>query len=168
MSRSWNCLGYVFAVCLLMLNAACSSTETHPATTSAAPSPAASPAQQPQAAQSAEGQVPRMPVEELKKLMAEQKVVVVDVRGVDAYNSSHIKGSINLPLDKIQAGQFNDLPRDKRIITYCSCGAENSSATATLLLEKAGFKNGATLLGGTFAWQKSGGEMEQISPKAKS
>jgi hypothetical protein len=37
-----------------------------------------------------------------------------------------------------------------------------------MLLEKAGFKNGATLLGGTYAWQKSGGEMKQNTPKAKS
>jgi rhodanese-related sulfurtransferase len=92
----------------------------------------------------------------------------VDVRSADAYKIGHIKGSINLPLDKIQAGDYKDLPRDKRIITYCSCGAEQSSATASALLEKAGFMNGATLLGGTNAWQQSGGEMEKASPKAES
>jgi phage shock protein E len=163
MSRSWNNLGAVFAVGLLLLNAACSATETTPSTTTAAQS-----AQQPPAAQNAEGQVPRITVEELKKLMAEQQVVVVDVRSVDAYNTGHIKGAINLPLGKIQSGEYKDLPRDKRVITYCSCGAEQSSAAATLLLEKAGFKNGATLLGGTNAWQQSSGEMEKNAPKAKS
>ena len=164
MSRSWNNLGGVFAVGLLLLNAACSRTETHPATTTAA----SASAQQSPAAQNAGSQVPRITVEELKKLMAEKQVVVVDVRTADAYNIGHIKGSINLPLDKIQAGDYKDLPRDKRIITYCSCGAEQSSATATSLLEKAGFKNGATLLGGTNAWQQSGGEMEKNAPQAKS
>ena len=164
MSRSGNNLVSVFAVGLLLLNAACSTTETHPATTTAA----SASAQQPPAAQSAGSQVPRITVEELKKLMAEQQVVVVDVRSPDAYNNGHIKGSINLPLDKIQAGDYKDLPRDKRIITYCSCGAEQSSATATSLLEKAGYKNGATLLGGTNAWQQSGGEMEKNAPKAVS
>ena len=162
MSRSWNNLGSVFAVGLLLLNAACSTTETHPATTTAAQS-----AQQPPAAQSPASQVPRITVEELKKLMADQQVVVVDVRSADAYKIGHIKGAINLPLDKIQAGDYKDLPRDKRIITYCSCGAEQSSASATSLLEKAGYKNGATLLGGTNAWQQSGGEMEKNAPKAK-
>jgi len=163
MSRSWNNLLSVFAAGLLLLNSACSSTETHPATTTAA----SASAPQPPAAQSAGSQVPRITVEELKKLMAEKQVVVVDVRSPDAYNNGHIKGSINLPLDKIQAGDYKDLPRDKRIITYCSCGAEQSSATATSLLEKAGYKNGATLLGGTNAWQQSGGEMEKNAPKAK-
>jgi rhodanese-related sulfurtransferase len=168
MSRSLNCLSIVFAIGLPLLNAACTTTETQPATTSAAPSPAASPAQQPTAGQSAESKVPRITVEELKKLMDEKKVVVVDVRSVDAYNIGHIKGSINLPLEKIQAGEYKNLPHDKRIITYCSCGAEHSSAVASVLLEKAGFKDGATLLGGTNAWQQSGGEMEKASPKAKS
>jgi rhodanese-related sulfurtransferase len=168
MSRSLNYLGNFFAVGLLLLNTACSTTETQPATTAAAPSSASSPAQQPPVAQSQESQVPRVTVEELKKLMAEQKVVVVDVRSVDAYNGGHIKGAINLPLNKIQAGEYQDLPRDKRIITYCSCGAENSSAAASAALEKAGFKNGATLLGGTHAWRQSGGEMESATPKARS
>jgi rhodanese-related sulfurtransferase len=160
MSRSLNYPGNALAVGLLLLNASCATAENGPATTSAAP--AASPAQ------SAESQVPRITVEELKKLMAEQKVVVVDVRGADAYDRRHIKGSINLPLDKIQAGEYKDLPRDKRVITYCSCGAENTSAAATVLLEKAGFKNGAALLGGTHAWEQSGGKMEKSPPKAKS
>jgi rhodanese-related sulfurtransferase len=163
MSRSWKYPGKVFAVGLLLLNAACSTTETRSASTTAA----SSSAQQPPATQSAASQVPRIKVDELKKLMSERQVVVVDVRSVDAYNSGHIKGAINLSLDKIQAGEYKDLPRDKRIITYCSCGAENSSASASALLEKAGFKNGATLLGGTNAWQQSGGEMEKATPKAK-
>src|SRR5262245_11361853 len=163
MSRSWNNLGGIFAVGLLLLNAACSMTKTTPVTTTAAQS-----AQQPPAAQSPAGQVPRITVDELKKLMADQQVVVVDVRSADAYNIGHIKGAINLPVDKIRAGDYKDLPRDKRVITYCSCGAEQSSADASALLEKAGFKNGATLLGGTNAWQQSGGEMENAPPKAKS
>lgn len=168
MPRSLNCLSNVFAAGLLLFISACSTTETSPATTSAAPSSASSPAQQPPAAQNVENQVPRITVEELKKLMADGQIVVVDVRSVDAYNGGHIKGAINLPLDKIQAGEYKELPRDKRIITYCSCGAENSSAAASVALEKAGFKNGATLLGGTHAWQQSGGEMAQASLKAKS
>jgi rhodanese-related sulfurtransferase len=163
MSRSLKCLSVIFAVGAPLLNFACATPETGPAATSAAPSAASSTARQPPAAQSPESKVPRITVEELKKLMDEGQVVVVDVRNADAYNSGHIKGAINLPLDKIQAGKYDELPRDKRIITYCSCGAENSSAAATVLLEKAGFNNGATLLGGTYAWQQSGGKMKKGS-----
>ncbi len=172
MTRSFNPLGIVFSIGALLLSAACATSETRPMATSAAPSSASATAQQTPAAQNAaaqspESKIPRIPVEELKKLMTENKVVVVDVRSIDAYNSGHIKGSISLPLDKIQSGDFKSLPRDKRIITYCSCGAENSSAAASVLLEKAGFKDGATLLGGTGAWQQSGGEMAKAQLKDK-
>jgi rhodanese-related sulfurtransferase len=165
MSRSLNCLSGVFAAGLLLLTAACSATQSGPAATAAGQSPASAAAQQ-AAAQSAESQVPRITVAELKKLIADGQAVVLDVRTADAYKIEHIKGSISLPLDKITAGEYKDLPRDKRIVTYCSCGTEHTSAAAAVLLEKAGFKNVAALLGGTNAWKNSGGEMEKATPKA--
>jgi rhodanese-related sulfurtransferase len=160
MSRSLNYLSYVLAAGLLLLNSACTSTQTSPAATAAGQSSAPATAGQPAVPQSAESQVPRITVEELKKLMADGQVVVVDVRMADAYKIEHIKGSISLPLDKIQAGDFQNLPRDKRIVTYCSCATEHTSAAASTLLERAGFKNSAALLGGTNAWKQSGGAME--------
>jgi hydroxyacylglutathione hydrolase len=101
----------------------------------------------------------RVSAEELKKLIAEGKAVIVDVRAAEVYKAEHIKGAMSLPLDKIEAGQFKELPHDKRIITYCSCPAENSSVHASVLIGKAGFKDVGTLLGGTAAWEKAGGEM---------
>jgi rhodanese-related sulfurtransferase len=166
MSRSLNYLSKVFTAGLLLLTSACSATQTSPAT-AAGQSPASAPAQQTAAAQSEESKVPRITVEELKKLMADGQVVVLDVRNADAYNIEHIKGSISLPLDKISAGEYKNLPHDKRIVAYCSCGTEHTSAAAATLLEKAGFKNVAALLGGTNAWKQSGGEMEKAPPKAK-
>jgi rhodanese-related sulfurtransferase len=151
---------------LLLLNSACTATQTSQATTGAAPSAAPAAAGQPAASQSADSQVSRITVVELKKLVADGQVVVVDVRPAEAYNSERIKGAINLPLDKIRAGEYKNLPRDKRIVTYCSCGAEQTSAAAARQLENAGFKNSAALLGGTNAWKQSGGEMEKSSPKS--
>ena len=166
MSRSLDYLSKVFTAGLLLLTSACSATQTGPATTAAGQAPASASAQQP-AAQTDESRVPRITVDELKKLMADGQVVVLDVRGADAYNVEHIKGSINLPLDKISAGEYKYLPHDKRLVAYCSCGTEHTSAAASVLLEKAGFKNVAALLGGTNAWKQSGGEMEKATPKAK-
>jgi rhodanese-related sulfurtransferase len=166
MSRSLNYLSGVFVVGFLLLNSACTATQTNQATTAAVQSSTPAPAQQPAGAHSANSQIPRITVAELKQLMAEGQVVVVDVRGAEAYNTEHIKGSINLPLDKIQAGEYKKLPHDKRIVTYCSCGTEGTSAAAAGQLENAGFKNVAALLGGTSAWKQSGGEMEKSSPKA--
>ena len=164
MSRSLNYLSGVLTAGLLLLNSACTATQTGQATTGAAQLAAATRAGQPAASQSAESRVPRITVDELKKLLVAGQVVVVDVRPADAYKIERIKGAINLPLDKIKAGEYENLPRDKRIVTYCSCGTEGTSAAAAAQLEKAGFKGVAALLGGTNAWKQSGGEMEKSSP----
>jgi Rhodanese-like domain len=70
--------------------------------------------------QNAEDKMPRINVEETKKLVAEGKAVIIDVRGSDSYKSSHIKGALDFPLKKLEAGDFTGLPKDKRIIAYCS------------------------------------------------
>jgi hypothetical protein len=94
-------------------------THTADAATASAP-PAHSAASIPSPPQNAEDKAPRIKVEEAKKLVAEGKAVIVDVRGIDAYKMSHIKGALDVPLSKLEAGDFKDLPKDKPIIAYCS------------------------------------------------
>jgi rhodanese-related sulfurtransferase len=133
-----------------------------------AAAPAAAPANNvapaPSPTQSPEDKVPRLKVEEARKLVAEGKAVIIDVRGTDSYKMSHIKGSLDIPISKLEAGDFKNLPKDKRIIAYCSCGAEQTSARAATLLQQAGFKDASALLGGTSAWESSGGAMEKAPP----
>jgi hypothetical protein len=81
-----------------------------PATAAAVPSPTQNP----------EDLMPRIRPEEAKKLVDEGKAVIVDVRGTEAYKLSHIKGSIDYVLSKIEAGDFSGLPKNKRIIAYCT------------------------------------------------
>jgi 3-mercaptopyruvate sulfurtransferase SseA len=88
------------------------------ATASPTPANAAAPVHSPH--QNAEDKMPRVSVEETKKLLEEGTAVIIDVRGPDSYKTSHIKGAINVPLNKLEAGDFKDLPKDKRIIAYCS------------------------------------------------
>ena len=68
----------------------------------------------------AEDKIPRVKVEEAKKMVAEGKAIFIDVRGDDAYKTSHIKGALDVPLPKLNEGEFKDLPKDKLIIAYCS------------------------------------------------
>jgi 3-mercaptopyruvate sulfurtransferase SseA len=70
--------------------------------------------------QNAEDKIPRVKVDEAKKLIAEGKAIIIDVRGVDAYKMSHIKGALDVPLTKLDTGEIKDLPKDKLIIAYCS------------------------------------------------
>lgn len=64
--------------------------------------------------------MPRVSAEELKRLVAARRAIIVDVRSAEEYRGAHIQGAINLPLQQLEAGQFPNLPRDKRLISYCT------------------------------------------------
>ena len=73
----------------------------------------------PSSIQNPEEKMPRISVEDSKKLVAEGKAILIDVRPAESYKMSHIKGAPNVPLSKLEAGDFKDLPKDKLIIAYC-------------------------------------------------
>jgi rhodanese-related sulfurtransferase len=64
--------------------------------------------------------MPRIIPEELKRLLTARRVVVIDVRSPDDYRKGHIPGAINLPIQQIEAGNYPNLPRYKRLISYCA------------------------------------------------
>jgi hypothetical protein len=78
------------------------------------------PAIEPQHSDNPEDKMPRVKVQDAMKEVEEGKAVIIDVRGTDAYNMAHIKGSIDFPLSKIDGKDFKGLPKDKRIIAYCT------------------------------------------------
>jgi len=61
----------------------------------------------------------RIELAQLQAGIANNDVVVVDVRSPDTYAKSHIKGAINIPEGEI-ALRAGSLPRDKTIVTYCT------------------------------------------------
>jgi hypothetical protein len=59
----------------------------------------------------------RVSVEELKRMLAEGRpVLVLDVRG---RAESLIKGARHVPLDQLEA-RLGELPRGREIVTYCA------------------------------------------------
>jgi rhodanese-related sulfurtransferase len=64
--------------------------------------------------------MPRIVPEDLKRMMAAGQAVVIDVRSPEEYRQGHIPGAINLPLQQIESGNYQRLPRDKRLISYCA------------------------------------------------
>ena len=76
------------------------------------------PAAPPAPAQPADS-VRRVTIDELKTLLAENKAVVVDVRGDAAFKLGHIKGALMIPAPEIDR-HADELPKDKLIVTYCS------------------------------------------------
>ena len=79
--------------------------------------------------------------------------LVVDVRAPSERDQSAIDGSLHIPLNHFKE-RTNELPHDRRIVVHCTAGYR--SAIAASLVEAAGFINGADLLGGITAWEKSG------------
>jgi phage shock protein E len=65
------------------------------------------------------------------QLMAEG-AIIVDVRTSGEFNSGHINGSINIPVNKL-SDSVNKLKNKKKpIITCCASGARSASAKAIL------------------------------------
>jgi cytoskeletal protein RodZ len=76
------------------------------------------------ATQSANANIPnaniqRVSLIEAKTALDNKTAVFVDVRDLDAYNTSHISGSINLPLGEIET-RIRELDPARWIITYCT------------------------------------------------
>ena len=62
---------------------------------------------------------------------------IIDVRSPEEFRSGHVKGSVNIPLDKLQ-GQLGRINKNKPVITCCRSGAR--SGMASDLLKRNGFE----------------------------
>jgi rhodanese-related sulfurtransferase len=105
----------------------------------------------------------RISAEELKVLVDQQRVTIIDVRSSDQFLAAHIPGSLQIPLARID-GETPYLPKDRMIVTYCTCPAEESSGQAVEILNHRGLTNAAALQGGLEAWQRNGYEIASGMP----
>lgn len=90
----------------------------------------------------AQGTLPRISIQELKKLMDSGKpVTIIDAQPKDVYKEGHIKGAISLPWkSQIPLEDVWNLPKDKPIVTYCDCGpGESDSADVAAQLIQYGY-----------------------------
>jgi rhodanese-related sulfurtransferase len=88
--------------------------------------------------------VPRISVQELKKMMDSGKpVTIIDSQPKDVYKEGHIKGAISLPWKaQIPLEEVWNIPKDKPVVTYCDCGpGESDSADIASQLLQFGFEN---------------------------
>lgn len=70
------------------------------------------------------------PKVDLAELIA-QGATIVDVRTKAEYSSGHVKGSINIPLDRI-GNDMKRLNKEKPVITCCASGMRSISAAGML------------------------------------
>jgi rhodanese-related sulfurtransferase len=101
----------------------------------------------------------RIGAEEALLAVAKGNAILVDVRSKEAFNFSHAKDAKSIPLQEIP-DRLSEMPRDRLIIAYCTCPAEQSSVRAVLDLKGKGITNAAALVGGLHAWEEAKGEVE--------
>jgi len=154
-------LASMSAVVIACSKTAASSPTPGPQATNATPDPRFSPAPIYTAPEEkpAQDDAPRISLADAKKDYDDGTAIIIDVRAEDVYKQEHVKGSLNVTFENLKE-KAKSLPKDKKIITYCSCPAEHSAAAMVIELKKKGFKNTFALLGGTQAWKGAGYPME--------
>jgi rhodanese-related sulfurtransferase len=104
---------------------------------------------------SSENSYKNVSVNEAEKLIAEEKVEVIDVRTQEEFASGHIPGAKSLPLQEIES-RMDELDKEKAYLIVCRSG--NRSAQASEMLVKEGFQHIYNMAGGMNEWK---GNVEQ-------
>lgn len=63
--------------------------------------------------------------------LIKQGAIILDVRSKGEFQSGHIKGSVNIPVDTLK-NNLSNLKKDKPIITCCASGMRSASAKSIL------------------------------------
>lgn len=98
--------------------------------------------------------------DELKKVMEEKKVTLIDVNGSESYKAGHIPGAINFETAK--ADLASQLPKDKDALVVAYCGNEQCGAyqAAAKKAKELGYTNVKHYAKGIAGWKKSGEKTE--------
>ncbi|MDE3096001.1 MAG: rhodanese-like domain-containing protein [Chloroflexota bacterium] len=101
----------------------------------------------------------RIDVAEAKEMLAQDDVVVIDVREPHEYSSGHVPSATLIPVNSVFARR-EELPQDKKIVFVCAVGQR--SALAAEMAAAAGLPADHlyNLDGGTDAWRKAGEPVE--------
>jgi len=87
---------------------------TEPIAVSASPTPA------PTAAPKSDRQdAPRISLADAKKAFDDKTAMFIDTHPKATYDAGHIPGAINITVQDLET-KFGSIPKDKRIIAYCS------------------------------------------------
>lgn len=80
--------------------------------------------------------------------------VLLDVRSPEEFKTSHLKGARFVNYSTFQVDALANIPKDARVVVYCSIGTRSSKAGVAL--QEAGYTNVLNLRGGIFSWVNNG------------
>lgn len=91
------------------------------------------------------GTLNRITPEELEIAHASEKPLLIDVRKKSEFDSEHVIGSINVPLNEINQ-HLAQFPKEKPFVVYCAGGYR--SMIAASILKQRGWNNFVDVVGG--------------------
>ena len=80
--------------------------------------------------------------------------VFLDAREQKEFNVSHLQNAVWVGYKTFDVKTIRDIPKNKKIIVYCSVGYRSEKIAEKLL--KAGYTNVSNLYGGIFEWVNAG------------
>lgn len=84
------------------------------------------------------------------ELAKDRSIILLDVRSKEEHKNGHIKGSINVPLDRLPVSIAQKVPnKQAKIFVYCLSGGRSNQACSWLA--KNGYEN-ITNIGGITSW----------------
>ncbi|MGL2966334.1 MBL fold metallo-hydrolase [Flavobacterium sp. XGLA_31] len=89
--------------------------------------------------------IDRITAEELAHLELIDQTPIIDVRKQSEFDSEHLVGAINIPLNEISS-RITEFPKDRYFILHCAGGYR--SMIAASILKQRGFENFADVIGG--------------------
>ena len=104
---------------------------------------------------------PRITIDELKVLMEQKAVVVLDVREPGAFAKGRIPGAINIDYTQILSRGAQFAGEKRTIVAYCACANEMTAARAAVDLAARGIPGAKALKGGWDEWVTRGEPIEK-------
>lgn len=105
--------------------------------------------------------VPRITVDDLKALMANDDVLIIDVRDPESFAKGRIPGAVNVDYTQIRKHADRFAGERRTIVTYCACASEMTAARAAVDLAATGIAGAKALKGGWDEWIQRGERIEK-------
>jgi len=104
-------------------------------------------------------QVREIEPEDVKAMLdGGENAVYLDVREPKEFNLGRLPGAVHIPLGSLASRVEAAVPRDARIVAYCSAGVR--SATAAAMLQAMGYTDVVSMKGGLRDYVATGGPVE--------
>lgn len=91
------------------------------------------------------------------------RIAVLDVRPPGEFEGGHIPGSVNIPVDQLDAHTRRIAAADPELVLVCQSGGRAASAQQRLSTH--GARRSSVLAGGIASWASAGGETSTGRPR---